>query len=314
MASPHCSPRSIALTLLTLISLVMAIPNSIYILRNAETPSLGIEGLSPVGKQRATSCIPSVFSATSTYNIGLVMACRKDVNTTDCHTAVDTATPLATALKLTLDTSCATIESNVTSETCVPDRIKTFAKTSTKNILIVWDVEHLDDLLDEFDLENDGPDYPEQNADVVFSIRNNHFVSQVSLNCPGIDGAATGGTTTTAAATANKVIANGASHNSFGGGDATTDSIPAEGAPVAGETLPEESAVSSTASEPVATSTEASAPTETPAAESESAASPVETATEVSAPEASTPAVDVTQRKAKRMVKKRRHAMRKRRL
>ena len=52
-----------AATLLTLFSLVLAEPkfsNTVYVFSNAETPSLGRQGLTPIGLKRAQTCIPAV--------------------------------------------------------------------------------------------------------------------------------------------------------------------------------------------------------------------------------------------------------------
>jgi hypothetical protein len=37
-----------------------AFNNTVYIISNAETPSLGLPGLTPIGLQRANDCLPSV--------------------------------------------------------------------------------------------------------------------------------------------------------------------------------------------------------------------------------------------------------------
>ena len=49
-------------TLLTLAASAFAanVDNPIYIISNAETPSLNLPGLTPVGLERATQCLPPV--------------------------------------------------------------------------------------------------------------------------------------------------------------------------------------------------------------------------------------------------------------
>ena len=37
-----------------------AFNNTVYLISNAETPSLGLPGLTPIGFQRANDCLPSV--------------------------------------------------------------------------------------------------------------------------------------------------------------------------------------------------------------------------------------------------------------
>ncbi|KAF4579415.1 hypothetical protein EYR40_000417 [Pleurotus pulmonarius] len=270
--APLCS-RSLFryLPFIALISLVALLPtvdaahNSVYLIRNAEEPSLGFAGLTPVGQKRADECLPTVFGPSSAYNIGLIIACTPDVNTTDCHTSVATANPLATALKLTVNTKCSTIESNTTSPTCVPDLINTFSKSSDKSILIVWDVEHIGDLLDEFELENDEPDYPEEWPDIIFTLRNNYFIGQESQNCPDIDGPSTG-----VAAKASTTSFRSASLGAPALDEPATTTTEGD-APVEGEPIESEAPTSETVPEPVTTlavpeptSTESAAPEETP--------------------------------------------------
>jgi len=182
----------VSLILFASISFSLAFPNPIYVIRNAETPSLGYEGLTPVGRARAQNCLPHVFGPTSGYGIGKVISCTPNVTTSACYSAVDTATPLAHALNLPVDTSCGSEESNYTLKTCVSDNIATFAATSNKSVLIVWDKDEMDDLFDNFDLENDEPDFPDEWADIIFTVQNNHFTSITSQSCSGIDGTDTG--------------------------------------------------------------------------------------------------------------------------
>jgi hypothetical protein len=40
----------------------VAVPNTIYIISNAETPSLGLPGFTPVGAHRVQQCLPPVSS------------------------------------------------------------------------------------------------------------------------------------------------------------------------------------------------------------------------------------------------------------
>jgi hypothetical protein len=49
------------ITLLVAARAVSAVTNPIYIISNAEVPSLGRPGLSIIGEQRATQCLPEVI-------------------------------------------------------------------------------------------------------------------------------------------------------------------------------------------------------------------------------------------------------------
>ena len=59
------------LTSITTLILVMVLgvladdyPNAIYIIPNAEVPSLGVPGLTPIGQERAQVCLPDVYTQT----------------------------------------------------------------------------------------------------------------------------------------------------------------------------------------------------------------------------------------------------------
>lgn len=45
---------------LTLLPFAIAFTNPVYIISNAETPSLNLPGLTPIGKKRANKCLPAV--------------------------------------------------------------------------------------------------------------------------------------------------------------------------------------------------------------------------------------------------------------
>ncbi|PPQ92015.1 hypothetical protein CVT25_004872 [Psilocybe cyanescens] len=119
------------IVLLTLAGSALAISNPIYVISNAEVPSLFRPGLSPVGLQRATQCLPQLFS---TLNIGKIITCPQSEDS--CFETLATTQPIADALGLPIDTSCGADEN--TSDNCVSDLTKKFAKNSTQSILIVW--------------------------------------------------------------------------------------------------------------------------------------------------------------------------------
>ncbi|KAF8653687.1 hypothetical protein AX16_003837 [Volvariella volvacea WC 439] len=165
---------------------VSAVRNSIYIIRNAEVASLGEVGFTPVGLQRATTCLPTLFGPESPYNIGYIITCEPSITTPTCHTALGTVKPLADALGIEVDTVCSTGDD--APDDCVLQRVQAFAAESTQAILIAWDSEHMEDLFEHLDMDDDEPEFPETQADVVFTIRNGHFINQSSQGCADIDG------------------------------------------------------------------------------------------------------------------------------
>lgn len=98
----------------------LEVPNTIYFISNAETPSLDRPGLSPVGRYRAYECLPPVSIPCRTYprgaeslheqlaasvNIGLIISCAYDAESGLCASTIATATPIATKLGLPINTS-----------------------------------------------------------------------------------------------------------------------------------------------------------------------------------------------------------------
>ncbi|TFK31320.1 hypothetical protein BDQ12DRAFT_717074 [Crucibulum laeve] len=180
----------ISLLFLVLASLTgaNAIRNSLYIISQAETPSLGLDGLTPIGVRRSEECIPGVFGH---LGIGLIVSCTPDFDTGDCFAAGATVTPLANALNLTVDTSCDTGEN--TQDDCVSDLISAFAANSTKAILAVWNAGDEDTFFTNLDIDipdDDGDGVTHH--DVITTIRNEVFIGQSSQSCEGIDGQAPG--------------------------------------------------------------------------------------------------------------------------
>ncbi|KAJ7802607.1 hypothetical protein B0H14DRAFT_2891704 [Mycena olivaceomarginata] len=133
-----------------------------YIIHNAETPSFGRPGLTPVGKQRADCCIPNVR----------------------------TAFPLAQSLGINIAT-CATGDG--ADDDCPSNTIKKFNKSSNQSVLIVWDSTDLEDLIENVDtdasLDNDSLGL---HADLILSVNPAKLksVGQSSMNCTGLDGTA----------------------------------------------------------------------------------------------------------------------------
>ncbi|KAF8641411.1 hypothetical protein AX16_009987 [Volvariella volvacea WC 439] len=141
---------SLTASLLTLSTGVSAIRNSIYVISNAETASLGLFGLTPVGAQRASECIPQVFSR---MNIGLIVSCTPDFLTGDCYASIRTVEPLAASLGLDIDTSCGLDDDS--DEECLPTLLENFALSSSRAILISWDLGLMEELYEMLGVEID---------------------------------------------------------------------------------------------------------------------------------------------------------------
>ncbi|TFK31322.1 hypothetical protein BDQ12DRAFT_694331 [Crucibulum laeve] len=178
---------------------VFAFPNTVYIISNAETPSLGLPGLTPVGIQRVEQCIPSVFAS---LDVGKIISCPPDPDSGACFSTIATATPLANALNLAVDTSCGADEE--TDDDCVTKLMKKFSKTSNQSIAIVWDLDQMDSLFENIDADepdnddddddddDDDEDDSEGHYDILTTVVKGIIKSEVSQNCTGIDGQAPG--------------------------------------------------------------------------------------------------------------------------
>ncbi|KAF5352267.1 hypothetical protein D9758_011934 [Tetrapyrgos nigripes] len=135
------------------------------------------------------------------FNIGMILSCRTDKDGEEglnCPAAQRTAQPLANLLGLNL-TFCGTGEES--NDECASNRMRTFAKNSTQNILIVWDASGMDDLLenidvdfpdDEEDDDDDDEDSLGTHPDVILTATKSTIKFQTSMNCTGIDGQAEG--------------------------------------------------------------------------------------------------------------------------
>ncbi|KAJ6481985.1 hypothetical protein C8R45DRAFT_1003697 [Mycena sanguinolenta] len=138
----------------------ISINNTLYIITNAERPSLRRPGLSPIGMERAQSCIPDIFHS---LNLGLIVVCTPHIKTNVCVPANTTAAPLAASLGLVPNTACGTGDD--ADDDCVGDLLRKYAKNSTQSILIVWDSNAMDDLLENLDLEMSGDDDDDTDED-----------------------------------------------------------------------------------------------------------------------------------------------------
>ncbi|KAF7342227.1 Phosphoglycerate mutase family [Mycena venus] len=176
----------------------ISINNTLYLISNAERPSMRRPGLTPIGMERAESCIPSVFGA---LNLGLIVVCTPDIKTNICIHANTTAAPLAASLGLVPDTSCGTGDD--ADVDCLGDLLREYATKSTQSILVVWDSNDMDDLLENLNLElieiDDGIETGEDDeddlaiyADTILIKNKKKSIVQTSMNCAGIDGQAPG--------------------------------------------------------------------------------------------------------------------------
>ncbi|KAJ6479142.1 hypothetical protein C8R45DRAFT_1006696 [Mycena sanguinolenta] len=161
-----------------------------YIISNGETPSLGRPGLTPIGKQRAESCIPNVFS---NLNIGLIITCTEDRDGEEglnCAAANETAVPLATILGINIST-CATGDG--ADDDCPNNTLQKFNKNSNQSVLFVWDSTDMEDLIENVDtdagLDND---QLALHADLIVTVnpKDPRNVGLTSMNCTGLDGTA----------------------------------------------------------------------------------------------------------------------------
>ncbi|KAF8164130.1 hypothetical protein K438DRAFT_1858172 [Mycena galopus ATCC 62051] len=186
-----------ALTLFSTVSSI-SINNTLYFIRNAERPSKRLPGLTPIGMERAERCIPSVFGG---LNLGLIVVCTPDAETNVCIPANTTAAPLAASLGLVPDTSCKTGDD--ADVDCIGDLLREYATKSTQSILVVWDSNDMDDLLESLNLElaepDDGIDTGEDDeddlaiyADIILTKNYKKPIVETSMNCTGIDGPAPG--------------------------------------------------------------------------------------------------------------------------
>ncbi|KAH9474422.1 hypothetical protein JR316_0012881 [Psilocybe cubensis] len=198
------------------------INNPIYIITNAETPSLFRPGLSPIGFQRATQCLPQLFQ---TLDIGKIIMCPRNDDSAVCFETLATTQPTADALGLPIDTSCGADEN--TDDNCVTNLAKKFAKTSTQAILIVWashiphpplrfviincpniqDFDEIGALLESaLDLDTDPADAIDGIHFDIFTVVIKGKIKQVtSQNCTDIDGVAPGTATRRAIASTEEL-------------------------------------------------------------------------------------------------------------
>ncbi|KAJ7794432.1 hypothetical protein B0H14DRAFT_2923131 [Mycena olivaceomarginata] len=173
-------------------ALAVSINNTLYIITNAETPSLDRPGLTPIGLQRRR--IASLRSIFADLNLGLIIVCKPNNKTGACMPANDNRlaarrVPGARARQPLRD---------VVRRLCRQYTDDLTPKNSTQAILVVWDSAEMGDLLENLDIELPGGD-DDDDADDVLShadlllIKNlKQTLIETSMNCTGIDGPAPG--------------------------------------------------------------------------------------------------------------------------
>ncbi|KAI5122869.1 hypothetical protein M0805_003321 [Coniferiporia weirii] len=160
-----------------------SIANTVYLIRHGEKPADGGDGLSPRGEQRA-KCLVDVFGASSSYNIGYILA-EHPKSSGARERPVETVTPLAQSLGLTIDTSCSRADASR-----VASAVAAFAATSdpSKSILICWEHGELTDIVEALGVpKKTAPKYPGDAFDIIWTLQNQTIVAQTSEACPGLD-------------------------------------------------------------------------------------------------------------------------------
>ncbi|KAJ5740716.1 hypothetical protein N7493_000588 [Penicillium malachiteum] len=169
--------KAISLWLLAAASLAVANP-TVYLIRHGEKPDDG-DGLSAEGLERA-QCLRTVFGASSSYNIGHIMA-QTPKSDGSRQRPYDTVEPLAEDLGLTVDTSCDRDDPG-----CVKDVVDGY--TGSGNILICWEHDALTDIVEKLG-DDDAPDYPDDSFNIIWTDPSPYtdITSETSENCPGLD-------------------------------------------------------------------------------------------------------------------------------
>ncbi|KAK6204008.1 hypothetical protein LQW54_008581 [Pestalotiopsis sp. IQ-011] len=166
--------------LLLLATTALAATPTVYLIRHGEKPADDDEtGLSTQGEQRA-QCLRSVFGATSSYDIGHIMA-QTPLSNGKRQRPYDTVLPLATDLGLTVDTSC-----DRDDEDCVADVVKAY--TGSGNILVCWEHKQLNNIAEALGAD-DVDDYPDDSYNLIWTDPYNwtEITDITSENCAGLD-------------------------------------------------------------------------------------------------------------------------------
>ncbi|KIJ43693.1 hypothetical protein M422DRAFT_47766 [Sphaerobolus stellatus SS14] len=158
--------------LIILIATVSAkVNNTIYFISNAESPSFGRPGLTPVGFLRAQNCIPPLFKD---LGIRKIISCPFNEESGVCFSTNATVTSLTQGLNLPVDLSCGADEN--TDDDCVTKLINKFAKTSSQAIAIVWDFHNMNNQLEKLNLV-----LPERDNDNGDDDESPHILTDIAI-------------------------------------------------------------------------------------------------------------------------------------
>lgn len=165
-------------TFASLLVAVSAQP-TVYLIRHGEKPSDGDNGLSSQGEQRA-QCLVNVFSSSSPYNIGYIMA-QTPKSDGSRERPLETVQPLADSLGLSVDTSCDRDDSG-----CVADVVQNYSGSG--NVLICWEHDALSDIVAALG-DSNPPSYPDDSYNIIWTDPPNYddVTAQTNECCPGLD-------------------------------------------------------------------------------------------------------------------------------
>ncbi|KAI5117007.1 hypothetical protein M0805_004392 [Coniferiporia weirii] len=149
-------------------------PNSVYLITSAETQPGG-SGLSTQGDLRAI-CLVEVFGLLSNRSVGYIITDPPAADGSNSQ-YLDTVSPLALTLAITVDTSCSADDKD-----CIGDAATAFATNSDAGILICSDPTYLPDIAEVLGV-NDVPAWPKNSVDTIWTVVNNELVSQTSEGC-----------------------------------------------------------------------------------------------------------------------------------
>ncbi len=124
---------------------------TVYLIRHGEKPADGDNGLTAQGMQRA-KCLRTVFGASSSYNIGYIIAEHPKANGKRTRPLM-TVQPLANDLGLTVDTSCDRDDAE-----CVANLVEDYGGSG--NVLICWEHDNLTGIVTALG-DTDAPYYPD---------------------------------------------------------------------------------------------------------------------------------------------------------
>ncbi|KAF9890645.1 hypothetical protein FE257_005776 [Aspergillus nanangensis] len=168
-----------SMALLATVTIAVADP-TVYLIRHGEKPSDDdVTGLSAQGEERA-QCLRNVFSASSSYDIGYILAETPKSNGKRARPYL-TVEPLAEDLGLTVDTSCDKEDPD-----CVAEAVKAYSGSG--NVLICWEHDYLTDIVESLG-DSSAPDYPDDSFNIIWTDPSPYttITSKTSENCPGLD-------------------------------------------------------------------------------------------------------------------------------